>query len=935
MTYFKLLFSLLLLLTANAYAQEAVLKGKLLDDEGFPLPGAVVQVKGTPRGVQTDFDGIYTITCEVGDTLVITYVGYATREIPVTAAMFDAADVKMQQLRTAVEPIRNSAYEQAIRQNNPSFHGIPDLNSSSLTYTVNRKYFDVNRIKAISKQDSVVRLFTFADEAFFEIGVSQRSGLQYVPDRNLHQTQNRYAQGRPVDGSLKYRGPETGELFSYGPLLNNLEYDGTSYPYDRNGRPVAAGQGSGMPVRPYSNSVFNTNFNTATSVKMGIYYDVHKLELDFANGTQRDLFDQDRNVYNRISLGYQKNSGDFPYSFQAGYNTSKTGNANLNALHNQIYYSSLITPPSFSNTQGIRFDSGMQRSFSPGNFNNPYWLLQTNQNQITQDGFSLQGNAAYQGEKFHLRLKAYYDKSGEEQEVNLPPGTAGFAAGLRTQKDFESQNLNTEAKAAWSNLYITDFLKFNPSASLHYAYSTLDFDFQETGSISTQRMENPSKSTLQMLNTLRADADFYDFNFSLTLQHKFFTSSLQGSAWWLPDLILKADLGGLFYSDFLRQLNFTVAYSKNVGDLSLYYSNYGYNSLNLQLAESQQYTTNADLFNNSALNLEAITDFDLSLEANLWSQVAVNLNYYRKTTDNAIFPVFEAGSWQLKNIASLRDAGFEASIELNTYHYSDKNNFRYTTALSFSTHNPVVLGLKNANAGRIPLAGFEEISQNLITGQPVGVLYGSAYLRDEQGNLLIAGDGFPLTAAEPEILGDPIPDFNLGWSNTLRYKEFLLKFRLDWQQGGEVWNGTQQVLNYLGTSQESARDRTLTNYIFDGTAPDGTPNTRPVAFAPVDAPVTSNRWVRYGYAGVAEAAIADGSFLNLQNLSLTYELKQEKSDLFKELSLSLYGNNLWNSAGFQGANPYSNLFGTTAGNALHYFNMPLAAEVGIHLNFKI
>jgi len=935
MIYLKYLLSLLLLVAASGYAQEGVLKGTLLDDEGLPLPGANVQVKGTPRGVQTDFDGVYAIPCEVGDTLVISYVGYATREVLVTPAMFNTGDVELNQLRKAVQPIRSSAYEQAIRQNNPSFYGIPDLNSSPLTYTVNRKYLDVNRIKSINIGDSVVKLITFADDAFFEIGVSQRSGLQYVPDRNLPQTQNRYAQGRPVDGSLTYRGPETGELFSYGPLLSTLEYDGSTYLYDGNGRPVAAGEGSGMPVRPYSNSIFNTGFNTATSVQLGIYYDIHKLHIDFANGRQRDLFDQDKQIYNRFNLGYQRINSLFNYSLQAAYSNSRTGNANLNALHNQIYYSNLITPPTFSNTQGIRFDNSMQRSFSPGNYNNPYWLLQTNQNQITQDALSLQGTGSYSGEKFKLTFKGHYDRASETQEVNLPPGTAGFATGLRTEKDFKSQNLNTEAKAAWTDLYITDFLNFSPSSTLQYANSALDFEFLKTGSISNKRNEEPSKSTVQMLNSLRADADFYNFNMSLNLQQKFFTSSLQGSAWWLPDLILKANLGRLFYSDFLRQLHFTAAYSNNVGDLSLYYSNYGYNSLNLGVAESQQYTTNADLFNNLALKLETITGFDFSLEASLWSQVEVNLSYYRTKTDNAIFPVYENNSWQLDNVASLRDAGFEASIEVDTYHYSDQKEFRYTTALSFSTHNPLVLGLGRSNSGRIPIAGFEEISQNLIPGKPVGVLYGSAYLRDEQGNRLIAADGFPIMDSEPQILGDPIPDFNLGLSNTLRYKQFLLKFKLDWQQGGEVWNGTQQVLNYLGTSEESARDRNISNYIFDGLAPDGTPNRQAVAFAPTDAPVTSNRWVRYGYAGIAEAAIADGSFLNLQSLSFTYELKQETSNLFKELSLSLYGNNLWNSAGFKGANPYSNLFGTSAGNALNYFNMPLASEVGVHLNFKI
>ena len=927
---------MMLLAATTGFAQEGTLKGKLLDNEGQPLPGATIQVKGTPKGVQTNFDGEYALTCEVGDILVITYVGYVTREVEVTAAMFKNSDLEVRAMRVGVRTIRNDAYEQALKQRNPSFSRIPSLDSSPLTYKVNREYYNLNQIKNISNNDSVIRIETYADDAFFEIAVSQRSGLQYVPEGNLPVTQKRFAQGRPVDGDLVYRGPETGEVFSYGPALNTLEYDGTDYRYDVNGMPVSQTQGSDKSVTPYANSIFNTGFNTSTTVKLAAFYDVYQLDIDFANGNQKDLFDQDKQVYNRLNIGFQNNNNPIKYTLQASLSSSTTGNANINALHNQIYYSTLITPPSFSNAQGNRFDDSMQRSFSPGNYNNPYWLLQNNQNQIKQRAFNVQGNVSYVGNQFNLRLKAHYDSAREKQGVGLPPGTAGFAEGYSSFKSFDSQNLNTEAKASWTELYITGILNFSPSSTFQYAYSTLDFDFQETGITTRQRDENPNKSTVQLFNKLQADANFYDFELSLSLQHKLFISSLQGNNLWLPDVMLNAKLGSLFDSNFLRVLNVTAAYSKNVNDQSLYYQNYGYNSVNLQLAQSQQYITNADLFNNSGLALEEITGFDFSLGVQLWNRVDLGFNYYSTKTENALFPVMQANSWQLQNTASLRDRGIEASIELNTgSHYYNSESFNYTTSISFSTRNPVVLNLGRSGVGRIPIAGFEEVSQNLIAGQPVGVLYGSAYLRDAQGNLQIGADGFPLADPEPQILGDPIADFNLGWTNTFRFGKFLFGFKLDWQQGGEVWNGTQQVLNYLGTSQESAQKRGITNYVFDGVASDGSPNTQAVAFASPDASVDSNRWVRYGYAGVAEANLEDASFLNLQSLSLTYQFQRHSENLFRDLSISLYGNNLWNSTGYRGANPYGSLFGNLTGNALNYFNMPLAAEVGLQLNLKI
>ena len=55
-----------------------------VSDASGPLPGASVVVKGTTNGAQTDFDGIYTLT-DIGDnaTLVFSYIGYKTVEIPV------------------------------------------------------------------------------------------------------------------------------------------------------------------------------------------------------------------------------------------------------------------------------------------------------------------------------------------------------------------------------------------------------------------------------------------------------------------------------------------------------------------------------------------------------------------------------------------------------------------------------------------------------------------------------------------------------------------------------------------------------------------------------------------------------------------------------------------------------------------------------------
>lgn len=63
--------------------QQTTLEGTVKDDEGNPLPGANVVVKGSTRGVVADFDGNFSINAEVGETLEISYIGFKTLEVPV------------------------------------------------------------------------------------------------------------------------------------------------------------------------------------------------------------------------------------------------------------------------------------------------------------------------------------------------------------------------------------------------------------------------------------------------------------------------------------------------------------------------------------------------------------------------------------------------------------------------------------------------------------------------------------------------------------------------------------------------------------------------------------------------------------------------------------------------------------------------------------
>lgn len=79
-----IIFWLALCYPLTILAQAQVIKGSVLDDSGEPLTGATIQVKGTSDGALADMDGNFSVKGKVGDTLVVSFVGFITQEVKVT-----------------------------------------------------------------------------------------------------------------------------------------------------------------------------------------------------------------------------------------------------------------------------------------------------------------------------------------------------------------------------------------------------------------------------------------------------------------------------------------------------------------------------------------------------------------------------------------------------------------------------------------------------------------------------------------------------------------------------------------------------------------------------------------------------------------------------------------------------------------------------------
>ncbi|MGA9639454.1 SusC/RagA family TonB-linked outer membrane protein [Flavobacterium sp.] len=90
-SHFLRIMMIALFCTFTAQAQEMTVQGTIKSsDDGFPIPGATVMVKGSAKGTTTNFDGAYSIKAKMGDIISISYIGMMTKNVKVDGKFINA-----------------------------------------------------------------------------------------------------------------------------------------------------------------------------------------------------------------------------------------------------------------------------------------------------------------------------------------------------------------------------------------------------------------------------------------------------------------------------------------------------------------------------------------------------------------------------------------------------------------------------------------------------------------------------------------------------------------------------------------------------------------------------------------------------------------------------------------------------------------------------
>lgn len=373
------------------------------------------------------------------------------------------------------------------------------------------------------------------------------------------------------------------------------------------------------------------------------------------------------------------------------------------------------------------------------------------------------------------------------------------------------------------------------------------------------------------------------------------------------------------------------------------------------------------------LRPETTRSTELGFEVGLWqSKVRLDVAYYNTNSFDQIIDVnTSAASGYLSrviNSGNLNNKGIE--IQLNIVPVETRS-FRWDIGLNYAKNVSKLDRLdKEGNLTNYTLGSSGGVSVLASVGQRYGALYGRAYQRDEQGNILVGANGLPLVNPSNKVLGHFTPDWTGGITNSFSYKNVQLSFLIDASIGGSIYSGTNRTGDYTGVLEQTLTGRgkefgglpyyvyevTLANgdivqrkaqlpshdsqapsnalggrvyddgMIFNGVYADGTPNTTVVS---------AEQYYKAIY-NVDEAYVYSASYVKFREITLGYTFNK---NLVKKIglgaaSLSFVGRNLFFIYKKVPNIDPETAFNTGNAQGLESLSLPTVRTVGFNLNLK-
>jgi TonB-linked SusC/RagA family outer membrane protein len=802
----------------------------------------------------------------------------------------------------------------------------------------------------------------------------------------LPEIQTKYGQG----SGGAWKGPHTANRNSWGPLLDTCSYtnvgltaamdvDGDGYyDWDKNGIIVSKNNpnADGNPVKAYDNlnNFFQTGYtyNNAINIAGGTTKAAYYMAL--SNSQSSGIVPN--NSFDKTTVkvaGDARLSDKFLVSGSANYVNSGGNRIQQGSNLSGVMLGLLRTPCSFDNSNGYDDPvdtpeaymwtsgvlNGQQRSYRGyGIYDNPYWTV--NRNSFKDKVNRLFGNvsATYMPLKwmnitYRLGVDFYTDRRKGYFAIN----SSAFSAGQVSEDQHFNRDWNSDLIVNIKKDLGKNFkLDFNLGNNMYQTYHqqlyvqgdglTLPEFYQMSNASSILARENQYE--------LRTGAFFGDLGLSyqsmlfLNLTGREEWSTALKDPFFFPSASLGfvfTEIGGLKDNKVMPFGKLRVSYAKVANTPAAYLDKTYY----AQTTYGDGWTTGISfpmygytgyvvdgLLGNADLKPEFTRSIEVGADLRfINNRVSLDLSYYNNKSYDLLLPVPLAGSsgytdtW--KNAASMKNVGYEIMV-MGTPIKTKNEKIQWDVQVNFTQNKNTITELADG-VNSIFLGGFTGAEIRAVAGEPYGTIYGTQWVKDADGNIIINDDpsdpnyGRPIMSATEGKLGNVQPKWKMGITNTLKVYGVTLSFLFDIKKGGVMWNGTKGIMYALGTHKDTeTRGETV---VMDGVMGhvDASGNVISSGQTNTIETVKDESWYNGlggGFGGPTEQNIEKADWVRLREVNLSYSLNPKwlSKSFFKGISVFVSGRNLLLWTPYSGIDPETSLYGADNAQGIDYFNMP-------------
>lgn len=993
----------LLVISVALVAQSRKVTGRVKDEKGTIVSNATILVKGTTIGTSSGEDGMFTINVPSGSsTLVISYMGYETREVKVSDNLMNIVLVnattnmdevvvigygvqKVTRVSGAISSVKGSDIEKlkpvraedalqgrasgvtVVGSGAPGskptvlIRGIPSFSGTDPVVIIDGVPQTLTDLNAINAADieSINVLKDAATTAIYGVkggnGVivvttksgrkNQKTELTFNSNYGVQEVLNQVgvlnaseygamlnegstmAGGAPIFSDLTVLGVGTNwqnQIFKKAPLqTHNITARGGSerMSYFLSG----AYTSQGGIVGGYDKSRFNranltANLSFDLSHKLKLLLNTTAVSLD-GKGVQENSFNSiigsALNFDPTVSvLNSNANAvGKYGYSnlllseiFNPLTKLDNTYNTNVGTkLYGKIELQyDVVKDLKITSRIGYTKYDGNAKSFTPLAFYGP---LNT-ENSMNADGSTVPGKhnqvAHEKASNFNYTFETFANYQFKLKEDHRFETVAGFSlakvsgnAGGVTREDVPYNSWEFADYTAAIGTNTSD----NPNAIKGYYYQyfrrnmsffgRFNYDYQDKYLASFTGRRDGSYA----FGTNNKYANFYSGSLGWVIsREQFFKVDA------IDLLKLRASYGSIGNENVNPQSVDIITGGPSYGPTA---NSNGYTFGDVFYAGS----TVGSAANN-ALRWEKQVQANAGFDLTIFKKFSLSADYFQKKVDGLLFTPSASlylGTVPIPtaNIGSTETKGIDVTL---SYNDTWSKKFKINTSLTFTTANNLVTATNTDGSARI-FGGyyFNGQSQSVTVfekGQTPGYFYGykTAGLFQTQAEVNAAptqagaqaGDirfvdmnnDNKITEADKTKIGDPFPDFTLGWNLSMEFKNFDFNAFTYASVGNDIYSAWERNANYSNKSRTVLARWTGANTTNDA------------------------RYPRYSFLDpnsnirVSDRYVEDGSFVKIKNIQLGYTLPEKQTKkLFSKLRVYAQVRNAFTFTKYTGFDP--------------------------------